>query len=48
MLVCHNASTGLWFDVVPGERTEVTALLELDVNLRELRTSARSLHFWRH
>jgi hypothetical protein len=48
MLVCHNASTGLWFDVVPGQRTEVTAVLELDVNLRELRTSARSLHFWRH
>ncbi len=48
MLVCHNASTALWFDVVPGQRTEVTALLELDVNLRELRTSARSLHFWRH
>ena len=48
MLVCHNASTALWFDVVPGQRTEVTAVLELDVNLRELRTSARSLHFWRH
>ena len=48
LLVCHNASTALWFDVVPGQRTEVTALLELDVNLRELRTSARSLHFWRH
>jgi hypothetical protein len=48
MLVCHNASTALWFDVVPGQRTEVTALLELDVNLRELRTAARSLHFWRH
>jgi hypothetical protein len=48
MLVCHNASTGLWFDVVPGQRTEVIALLELDVNLRELRTSARSLHFWSH
>ena len=48
MLVCHNASTALWFDVVPGQHTEVTALFELDVNLRELRTSAKSLHFWRH
>jgi hypothetical protein len=47
MLVCHNASTALWFDVVAGQRTEVTAVLELDVNLRELRTSAKSLHFWR-
>jgi hypothetical protein len=48
MLVCHNASTALWFDVVAGQQTEVTALFELDVNLRELRTSAKSLHFWRH
>jgi hypothetical protein len=47
MMVCHNASTALWFDVAPGRHTEVTALFELDVNLRELRTSAKSLHFWR-
>lgn len=48
MMVCHNASTALWFDVVANRHTEVTALCELDLNLRELRTSARSLHFWRH
>jgi len=48
LLVCHNASTALFFDVVANRSTEVTALFELDVNLRELRTSARSLHFWRH
>jgi hypothetical protein len=46
--MCHNASTALWFDVVPGRHTEVTAVFELDVNLRELRTQAKSLHFWRH
>ncbi|HEX7836454.1 MAG TPA: hypothetical protein VF469_03275 [Kofleriaceae bacterium] len=48
MMVCHNASTALFFDVVANRQTEVTALFELDVNLRELRTSAKSLHFWRH
>ena len=48
MMVCHNASSALFFDVVPHRHTEVTALFELDVNLREFRTSAKSLHFWRH
>jgi hypothetical protein len=48
MLVCHNASTAMFFDVAPQRHTEVTALFELDVNLRELRTQAKSLHFWRH
>jgi hypothetical protein len=48
LMVCHNASTALFFDVVANRQTEVTALFELDVNLRELRTSAKSLHFWRH
>jgi hypothetical protein len=47
MMVCHNASSALFFDVVANQQTEVTALFELDVNLRELRTQAKSLHFWR-
>ena len=46
MMVCHNACTSMVFDVARGRHTEVTALLELDLNLRELRTQARSLHFW--
>jgi hypothetical protein len=48
MMVCHNASSALFFDVLPNRHTEVTALFELDTNLREFRTSAKSLHFWRH
>ncbi|HEX4422515.1 MAG TPA: ATP-binding protein [Kofleriaceae bacterium] len=48
MMVCHNASTAMWFDVAPDRHTEVTALFELDMNLREFRTQAKSLHFWRH
>ncbi|MFT3696223.1 MAG: hypothetical protein QM831_23995 [Kofleriaceae bacterium] len=46
MLVCHNASAALYFDVVRGRSTTATAVFELDTNLRELRTQAKSLHFW--
>jgi hypothetical protein len=46
MMVCHNASSAMFFDVARGRHTEVTALFELDMNLRELRTQAKSLHFW--
>jgi hypothetical protein len=48
LMVCHNASTAMFFDVAFQHHTEVTALFELDVNLREFRTQAKSLHFWRH
>jgi hypothetical protein len=48
MMVCHNASSAMFFDVLTGRHTEVTALFELDMNLREFRTQAKSLHFWRH
>jgi len=46
MMVCHNSSSAMFFDVVRGRSTEVTAMFELDMNLRELRTQAKSLHFW--
>jgi hypothetical protein len=46
MMVCHNASSAMFFDVVRGTHTEVTAVFELDMNLRELRTQAKSLQFW--
>ena len=46
MMVCHNASSAMFFDVARGRHTEVTALFELDMNLREFRTQAKSLHFW--
>ena len=48
MMVCHNASSAMLFDVARGRHTEVTAMFELDMNLREFRTQARSLHFWSH
>ena len=46
MMVCHNATSAMLFDVARGRHTEVTAVFELDMNLRKLRTQAKSLHFW--
>jgi hypothetical protein len=46
MLVCHNSSSAMFFDVARGRHTEATAVFELDMNLRELRTQAKSVHFW--
>ena len=46
MMVCHNSSSAMFFDVARGRHTEVTAVFELDMNLRELRTQAKSVHFW--
>jgi hypothetical protein len=44
--MCHHASSVLVFDVARGRHTEVTALVELDQSVRDLRGQARSLHFW--
>jgi hypothetical protein len=44
MTVCHHAASALFFDIARGRHTEVTAMFELDMNLREFRTQARSLH----
>jgi len=48
MMVCHNASSAMVFDVARGKHTEVTAMFELGMNLREFRTQAKSLHYWSH
>ena len=46
MAVCHHNALAMFFEVSPGRHTEVTAMLELDLNLREVRTLARSLHLF--
>lgn len=46
MVVCHNATIGMFFDVVKGKKTEVTGLFDLDMNLREFRSHAKSLHYF--
>ncbi len=46
MVVCHNSTVAMFFDVVKGKKTEVTGVFDLDMNLREFRTHAKSLHFF--
>jgi hypothetical protein len=47
MAICHNAAVAMFFDVIAGQRTEVTAILDLEWSLRDLRTQAKSLHYFR-
>ncbi len=46
MVVCHNSTVAMFYDVVRGKKTEVTGLFNLDQNLREFRTHAKSLHYF--
>jgi hypothetical protein len=46
MTVCLGSTVVLVFDVVPGHKTEVTGVFDLDLNLREFRGQAKSVHFF--
>jgi hypothetical protein len=46
MLKIYQSTSAMMFDVTPGLRTEVTGLFDLDLNLREFRTLAKSVHFF--
>src|SRR5439155_14032144 len=46
MLKIYQSTCTMLFDVTPGMRTEVTGIFELDLNLREFRTRAKSVHFF--
>jgi hypothetical protein len=46
MAVVHNACLAIVYDVVPEKQTEVTAFIDLEVNRREFRNRARSIHFF--
>ena len=46
MVVCHNSTVAMFFDVVRGQRTEVTGIFDLDLGQREFRSLAKSLHFF--
>jgi hypothetical protein len=45
MLVSYRSTTALFFDVAPGQRTRVTGLFDLDLNLREFRLLPKTIHF---
>jgi hypothetical protein len=47
MMICQTAKI-LYFDVVPRRLTQVTAVIELDVPLRQLRTLPASVHTFIH
>lgn len=46
MTVCLASTVALVFDVDRGRRTEVTGVFDLDLNLREFRNQAKSIHFF--
>jgi hypothetical protein len=46
MVVCHNATVAMFYEVEQGKKTTATGVFDLDLNLREFRTRAKSLHFF--
>ena len=46
MVVCHNSTVAMFYDVLTDTQTEVTGIFDMDLNLREFRTQAKSLHFF--
>ncbi len=45
MMVAYRSTTALFYDVQRGARTRVTALFDLDLNLREFRLLPKTIHF---
>jgi hypothetical protein len=46
MTMCHNATAAMFYDVTRGRRTEVTGLIDLEMNQRDFKTQPKSLHFF--
>ncbi|MBT8493931.1 MAG: hypothetical protein KJO07_12835 [Deltaproteobacteria bacterium] len=46
MMVCHNSTAGMFYEVVRNKRTTATGFFDLDANLREFRKGGRSLHYF--
>lgn len=44
--LCHNATVAMFYDVIAGEQTTVTGIFDLELNLREFKSRAKSLHFF--
>ena len=44
MVVCHNCTVAMFFDVMVGRRTEVTGIFDLDLSQREFRAQSKSIH----
>lgn len=48
MMLIHQAAKVVFFDVIAGAKTQVTAVLELDVPPRQMRKLPGSVHFFEH
>lgn len=46
MVVCHNCTVAMFFDVLAGRKTEATGIFDLDLSQREFRAQAKSLHYF--
>lgn len=46
MMVCHNSTAGMFYEVVRNKRTTATGVFDLESNLREFRKGGRSLHYF--
>ena len=46
MVVCHNCTVAMFFDVVRRRKTEVTGIFDLDLSQRDFRAQAKSIHFF--
>jgi hypothetical protein len=46
MAVVHNSCLAIVYDVLPERQTDVTAFIDLEVNRRDFRNRARSIHFF--
>lgn len=44
--MCHNATVQMFYDVARGKRTEVTGMIDLEMNQRDFKTQPKSLHFF--
>ena len=46
MVVCHNSTVAMFYDVQTDQQTQATGIFDMDLNLREFRIQAKSLHFF--
>jgi hypothetical protein len=46
MTMCYNATAAMFYDVHRGKRTEVTGLIDLEMNQRDFKTQPKSIHFF--
>jgi hypothetical protein len=46
MLLCHNATSAMFYDVAVGRRTEATGIIDLEMTQRDFKAQPKSLHYF--